>query len=216
MDSVQAICTGSCTRSRRTHAWMDLVTDPIWLTSSRRQLHARSSAARAMQFGSVAVRSLPTTWMSTCVKNHFQPSLSSWSKGSSTDTTVGKQPPGCTSVHQYGPVTWGGGRGTATTLRPWAQPCISYQSPQLPSQCLTVTPPVHSSSSQCPAVPHSPSQRHSPASQCLPSASQFHQSPSWCPLGFIPVLTRVVLDEALVELPQLLSGDEELGIQGGI
>lgn len=152
MDSVQAICTGSCTRSRRTHAWMDLVTDPIWLTSSRRQLHARSSATRATHFGSVAVRSLPTTWMSTCVKNHFQPSLSSWSKGSSTDTTVGKQPPGCTSVHQYGPVTWGGGRGTATTLRPWAQPCISYQSPQLPSQCLTVTPqsiPVHPNALQC-------------------------------------------------------------------
>lgn len=56
MDSVQAICTGSCTRSRRTHAWMDLVTDPIWLTSSRRQLHARSSATRAMHFGSVAVK----------------------------------------------------------------------------------------------------------------------------------------------------------------
>lgn len=75
-------------------------------------------------------------------------------------------------------------------------------------------PPVHSRSSQCPAVCHSPSQCHSPASQCLPSPSQFHQSPSQCSLSFIPVLSRVVLDEALVELPQLLPGDEKLGIQG--
>lgn len=43
-----------------THAWMASVTDPIWLTLSRRQLQAFSSTARSMRLGFVTVRSSPT------------------------------------------------------------------------------------------------------------------------------------------------------------
>lgn len=72
---------------RGTHAWMDSVTEPIWLTFSRRQLQAFCSTAFWMRLGLVTVKSSPTIWICTCVRNFFQVSQSSWSKGSSMETT---------------------------------------------------------------------------------------------------------------------------------
>lgn len=45
-----------------THALMASVTDPIWLTFSRRQLQALSSTAFCILRGLVTVKSSPTTW----------------------------------------------------------------------------------------------------------------------------------------------------------
>lgn len=70
-----------------THAWMDSVTEPIWLTFSSRQLQAFFSTAWAILLGLVTVRSSPTIWMSTPERNEVQVSQSSWSKGSSMETT---------------------------------------------------------------------------------------------------------------------------------
>lgn len=76
-----------------THAWMDSVTEPIWLTLSRRQLQAFFSHACWMRLGFVTVRSSPTTWISTDPVNLLQFSQSSWSNGSSMDWTAEKPRP---------------------------------------------------------------------------------------------------------------------------
>lgn len=77
-----------------TYAWMDSVTEPIWLTLSSRQLQAFLSTACWMRLGFVTVRSSPTTWMPTEPVNFVQFSQSSWSKGSSMDWT-GSQRKAC-------------------------------------------------------------------------------------------------------------------------
>ena len=71
-----------------THARIDSVTVPIWLTLSSRQLQAFTSTALLMRLGLVTVRSSPTTWMSVLPVKLVQASQSSWSKGSSMETTV--------------------------------------------------------------------------------------------------------------------------------
>lgn len=71
-----------------THAWMASVTEPIWLTFKSRQLQARSSAAFSILLGFVTVRSSPTIWIPTVPVIRVQAAQSSWSKGSSIDTTV--------------------------------------------------------------------------------------------------------------------------------
>ena len=76
--------------TRGTHAWMASVTEPIWLTFSSRQLQAFSSTARSIRFGLVTVRSSPTIWIPTLAVNLDQAAQSSWSKGSSMETTVGR------------------------------------------------------------------------------------------------------------------------------
>lgn len=70
-----------------THACRDSVTLPIWLTLSNRQLQALFSTALAMRLGLVTVRSSPTTCMSVLLVKLVQASQSSWSKGSSMETT---------------------------------------------------------------------------------------------------------------------------------
>lgn len=72
---------------RNTHAWRDSVTEPIWLTLSSRQLQALSDTALAMRLGLVTVRSSPTTWMLVLAVKLLQASQSSWSNGSSMETT---------------------------------------------------------------------------------------------------------------------------------
>lgn len=72
-----------------THAWMDSVTEPIWLTFNNRQLQAFFSTAWAILLGLVTVRSSPTIWMLTPERNEVQVAQSSWSKGSSMETTGG-------------------------------------------------------------------------------------------------------------------------------
>ena len=66
---------------------MDSVTEPIWLTFSSRQLQAFFSTAWAILLGLVTVRSSPTIWMLTPERNEVQVAQSSWSKGSSMETT---------------------------------------------------------------------------------------------------------------------------------
>lgn len=68
------------------------MTEPIWLTFSSRQLQAFSDTALAMRLGLVTVRSSPTTWMLVLAVNLDQASQSSWSKGSSIETTKGNKP----------------------------------------------------------------------------------------------------------------------------
>jgi len=68
-------------------ALIDSMTDPIWFTFSKRQLHAFLSTAVWILLGFVTVRSSPTIWISTSDCNLVQASQSSWSKGSSMDTT---------------------------------------------------------------------------------------------------------------------------------
>lgn len=69
---------------------MDSVTEPIWLTFSSRQLQAFFSMAWLILLGLVTVRSSPTIWMLTPERNEVQVAQSSWSKGSSMETTGGK------------------------------------------------------------------------------------------------------------------------------
>lgn len=94
-----------------THAWMASVTDPIWLTLSSRQLQAFSSTARSIRFGLVTVRSSPTIWIPTLAVNFDQAAQSSWSKGSSMETTAGRAVralltlPG--ALHQVGTTPFG-------------------------------------------------------------------------------------------------------------
>lgn len=71
-----------------THACRDSVTEPIWFTLSSRQLQAFSSTALEMRLGFVTVRSSPTTWMSVVPVKLAQACQSSWSNGSSMDTTL--------------------------------------------------------------------------------------------------------------------------------
>lgn len=78
---------GEAREPSSTHAWMDSVTEPIWLTLSSRQLQAFFSTAWAILLGLVTVRSSPTIWMSTPERNEVQVAQSSWSKGSSMETT---------------------------------------------------------------------------------------------------------------------------------
>lgn len=170
---VLGICAGSCPRTRRTHTWMDSVTDLIWLTVSRRQLPAQSLGC----LGLVTVSSSPTTCTSTCARNYFQPSPPSWSEGPEF-TTVEKQPPVCTGLHQYWPhPSPGGWERDSDHPAALARPCMSHQSAQLPSLCLPGTLSLVQLIPRPSSAP-SPSQCHFPASQCPPSASQFHQSPS--------------------------------------
>lgn len=82
---------------RVTHAWMASVTEPIWLTLSSRQLQAFSSTARSMRFGLVTVRSSPTIWIPTLAVNLDQAAQSSWSNGSSMETTVEGRTGDCVS-----------------------------------------------------------------------------------------------------------------------
>lgn len=70
-----------------THACSDSVTEPIWLTFRSRQLQDFSLTALAIRLGFVTVRSSPTTWMLVPAVNLVHASQSSWSKGSSMDTT---------------------------------------------------------------------------------------------------------------------------------
>ena len=84
---------------RGTHAWMASVTEPIWLTFSSRQLQAFSSTARSIRLGLVTVRSSPTIWIPTLAVNLDQAAQSSWSKGSSMETTVGRTEG---ALHQVG------------------------------------------------------------------------------------------------------------------
>lgn len=72
-----------------THACRDSVTEPIWLTLSSRQLHAFSATPLEMRLGLVTVRSSPTTWMLVLAVKLVHACQSSWSKGSSMDTTIG-------------------------------------------------------------------------------------------------------------------------------
>lgn len=74
-----------------THARIDSVTVPIWLTLSSRQLQAFSSTALLMRLGLVTVRSSPTIWMSVLSVKLVQAAQSSWSKGSSMETTVSEK-----------------------------------------------------------------------------------------------------------------------------
>lgn len=74
-----------------TYARIDSVTVPIWLTFSSRQLQAFSSTALLMRLGLVTVRSSPTTWMSVLPVKSVQAVQSSWSKGSSMETTGSKE-----------------------------------------------------------------------------------------------------------------------------
>lgn len=67
---------------------MASVTEPIWLTLSSKQLQAFSSTARSMRLGLVTVRSSPTIWMPTLAVNLDQAAQSSWSNGSSMETTA--------------------------------------------------------------------------------------------------------------------------------
>lgn len=69
---------------------MDSVTEPIWLTFSSKQLQAFFSTAWAILLGLVTVRSSPTICMSTPERNAVQVAQSSWSKGSSMETTDGR------------------------------------------------------------------------------------------------------------------------------
>lgn len=71
-----------------TYARIDSVTEPIWLTLSSRQLQAFSSTALLMRLGLVTVRSSPTIWMSVLPVKLVQAAQSSWSKGSSMETTA--------------------------------------------------------------------------------------------------------------------------------
>lgn len=73
--------------TKQTYACMASVTEPIWFTLSSRQLQARSSAAFSILLGLVTVRSSPTTWIPTWAVRRDQASQSSWSNGSSMDTT---------------------------------------------------------------------------------------------------------------------------------
>lgn len=57
------------------------------MTFSSRQLQAFFSTAWAILLGLVTVRSSPTIWMSTPERNEVQVAQSSWSKGSSMETT---------------------------------------------------------------------------------------------------------------------------------
>lgn len=75
-------------RHLQTYALKDSVTVPIWLTFSSRQLQAFSSTALLMRVGLVTVRSSPTTWMSVLSVKLVQAVQSSWSKGSSMETTA--------------------------------------------------------------------------------------------------------------------------------
>mmetsp|Transcript_15178 Transcript_15178/g.63102 ORF Transcript_15178/g.63102 Transcript_15178/m.63102 type:complete len:283 (-) Transcript_15178:432-1280(-) len=68
-------------------AWIDSVSEPIWLTLSSSALQAFFSAASAMRLGLVTVRSSPTIWMSVAAVRSLNESQSSWSKGSSMLTT---------------------------------------------------------------------------------------------------------------------------------
>mmetsp|Transcript_16941 Transcript_16941/g.52531 ORF Transcript_16941/g.52531 Transcript_16941/m.52531 type:complete len:225 (-) Transcript_16941:443-1117(-) len=68
-------------------AWIDSVSEPIWLTLSSSALQAFFSAASAMRLGLVTVRSSPTIWMSVAAVRLAKLAQSSWSKGSSMDTT---------------------------------------------------------------------------------------------------------------------------------
>lgn len=77
--------------TRLTYARIDSVTVPIWLTFSSRQLQAFSSTALLMRLGLVTVRSSPTTWMSVLPVKLVQAAQSSWSKGSSMETTGSKE-----------------------------------------------------------------------------------------------------------------------------
>lgn len=74
-----------------TYACRDSVTEPIWLTLSRRQLHDFSATALEILLGLVTVRSSPTTWIPALPVNFCQASQSSWSKGSSMDTTTDRR-----------------------------------------------------------------------------------------------------------------------------
>ncbi len=78
----------SCCSAVDTHASRDSVTEPIWLTLSSRQLQAFWATPLAMRLGLVTVRSSPTTWMLVLAVKLVHASQSSWSKGSSMDTTV--------------------------------------------------------------------------------------------------------------------------------
>ena len=87
---------------------MASVTEPIWLTFNSRQLQAFSSTARSIRLGLVTVRSSPTIWIPTLAVNLDQAAQSSWSKGSSMETTVGRtvrgtlrqaRTPGLESLH---------------------------------------------------------------------------------------------------------------------
>lgn len=73
------------------YALMDSVTVPIWLTFSSRQLQAFTSTALLIRLGLVTVRSSPTTWMSVLPVKFVQAVQSSWSKGSSMETTGRKK-----------------------------------------------------------------------------------------------------------------------------
>lgn len=77
--------------SQLTYAFSDSLTVPIWFTFSSRQLQAFSSTAFWMRVGLVTVRSSPTTWMSVLPVKLDQASQSSWSKGSSIETTGSKE-----------------------------------------------------------------------------------------------------------------------------
>merc|ERR1719474_2046208 len=61
------------------------VTEPIWFTFNRRQLHAFFSTAVVMRVGLVTVRSSPTIWMGVAAVILVQFAQSSWSKGSSME-----------------------------------------------------------------------------------------------------------------------------------
>ena len=74
-------------RAHNTHAARDSVTEPIWLTLRSRQLQAFSATPLAMRLGLVTVRSSPTTWMVVVAVKLDHACQSSWSKGSSMETT---------------------------------------------------------------------------------------------------------------------------------
>lgn len=86
--------------SHLTYARIDSVTVPIWLTFSSRQLQAFSSTALLMRLGLVTVRSSPTTWMSVLPVKSDQAAQSSWSKGSSIETTRSKECVRCSDNRQ--------------------------------------------------------------------------------------------------------------------
>lgn len=120
----------SMVRKGRTYACRDSVTEPIWLTFRSRQLQDFSSTALAIRFGLVTVRSSPTTWMPTLAVNFFQAAQSSWSKGSSMDTTAEGQKElqgtGCfqTSIthdnFQAAHCSWSARKGGCTSTLPSA------------------------------------------------------------------------------------------------
>ena len=68
--------------SERTYAWMDSVTEPIWLTFSKRQLHDFSSIAFWIRFGFVTVKSsLKLSWLQEIL--HWDDPLQNTEKGRS-------------------------------------------------------------------------------------------------------------------------------------